>query len=187
MADLPALFARSAQRFSDRVNGIGADQWSAPTPCADWDVRTLVNHVTYEQLWAPHLVRGETIEQVGDRYDGDVLGDDPTGAWDAAVQGSVAAFDGAGLDDTVHLSYADVPCREYLTQMLTDAEIHGWDLATATGQDASIDPEVASLLLAEWKAQEAMVRASGVFGEEVPVADDADDATKLLGLLGRRA
>jgi uncharacterized protein (TIGR03086 family) len=187
MADLVEMFNRATQRFTDRVAGVGGDQWTAPTPCADWDVRALVNHVTYEQLWAPHLVGGETIEQVGDRYDGDVLGDDPGGTWRAALEGSVAAFAGADLDDTVHLSYADVPCREYLTQMLTDAEVHGWDLATATGQEAAIDPEIASLLLGEWKAQEALVRASGVFGDEVPVADDADDATKLLGLLGRRA
>jgi uncharacterized protein (TIGR03086 family) len=186
MADLAEMFARSARRFTERVAGIQLDQWQSGTPCDEWNVRALVNHVTYEQLWAPHLVRGETIEQVGDRYDGDVLGDDPKGAWDAAVAGSVAAFDGAGLDDTVHLSYADVPCRDYLTQMLTDTEIHGWDLATATGQDTSIDPEIASSLLAYWTPLQGMVRGSGVFGDEVAVAGEADDATRLLGLLGRR-
>jgi uncharacterized protein (TIGR03086 family) len=187
MADLVDLFARATSRFTDRIAGVAPDQWEGATPCAEWDVRTLANHVTYEQLWAPHLVAGETIEQVGDRYDGDVLGDDPMAAWQAAVTGSVAAFAGADLDALVHLSYADVPCREYLTQMLTDAEVHGWDLATATGQDPTIDPEAASLLLTAWSGQREMVRASGVFGDDVPVADDADDATRLLGLLGRRA
>jgi uncharacterized protein (TIGR03086 family) len=187
MADLVELFARATDRFTQRVAGVSENQWQGSTPCAEWDVRTLVNHVTYEQLWAPHLVAGETIDQVGDRYDGDVLGDDPMAAWRAALSGSMAAFNGADLDAVVHLSYADVPCREYLTQMLTDAEVHGWDLATATGQDPTIDPEAASLLLTEWSAQRDMVRASGVFGDDVPVGDDADDATRLLGLLGRRA
>jgi uncharacterized protein (TIGR03086 family) len=187
MDDLVELFTRSALRFTGRVSGVPADQWDATTPCDEWNVRTLVNHVTYEQLWAPHLVAGETIEQVGDRYDGDVLGADPAAAWQAAVDGSVAAFAGADLDAMVHLSYADVPCREYLTQMLTDAEVHGWDLATATGQDAALDPEAASLLLAHWSGQQEMVRGSGVFGDDVAVPEGADDATRLLGLLGRRA
>jgi uncharacterized protein (TIGR03086 family) len=187
MTDLVELFSRATGRFTERVGGVPADGWSRSTPCADWDVRALVNHVTYEQLWAPHLVAGQTIADVGDRYEGDVLGDDPATAWRDAIAGSVSAFAGADLDATVHLSYADVPCREYLTQMLTDAEIHGWDLATATGQDQTVDPEIASLLLAEWSAQRELVRASGVFGEEVEVSDDADDATKLLALLGRRA
>lgn len=187
MTDLVELFSRSTGRFTERVHAIDPGQWGASTPCDDWDVRALVNHVTYEQLWAPHLVAGETIAEVGDRYDGDVLGDEPATAWRDALAGSVSAFAGADLDAIVHLSYADVPCREYLTQMLTDAEIHGWDLATATGQDATLDAEIAELLWREWSAQEELVRGSGIFGEQVPVADDADTPTKLLALLGRRA
>jgi uncharacterized protein (TIGR03086 family) len=185
MADLVALFTRSIERFVDRVSQIDGGQWSTPTPCSEWDVRTLVNHIAYEQRWAPHLVGGETVEQVGDRYDGDVLGAEPLATLREATTASIAAFAAADLDGTVHLSYADVPCREYLSQMLTDAEVHGWDLATATGQDRTLDPEVVGVILPEVVEQEALLRASGVFGEAVPVADDADDATRLLGLLGR--
>lgn len=184
--DLVALFSRSTGRFTERVAGVAADDWAKPTPCADWDVRALVNHVTYEQLWAPHLVGGETVADVGDRYEGDVLGDDPAAAWRDALAGSASAFAGADLDAAVHLSYADEPCREYLTQMLTDAEVHGWDLATATGQDATLDPEIAAVLWDTWSGREAMVRGSGMFGDQEPVPDDADVATKLLALLGRR-
>jgi uncharacterized protein (TIGR03086 family) len=187
MPDLVALFARSIERFVDRVDHVDASQWSSSTPCADWDVRTLVNHVTYEQLWAPHLVAGETIADVGDRYDGDVLGDSPSTAARTASQQSMAAFAAGDLDALVHLSYADVPCREYLTQMLTDAEVHGWDLAVATDQDATLDPEVVAALLPDIVASEELLRASGMFGERVPVADDADDGTRLLAILGREA
>lgn len=185
MSDLSNLFTRSIGRFAERVAGVPDGAWSAPTPCADWDVRQLVNHVTNEQLWAPHMVAGETIEEVGDRYDGDLLGDDPVAAFRSGVAGAVQAFADADLDATVHASYADIPLREYLTQMLTDAEVHGWDLAVATGQDATIDPEVADLLLGVWTEQEEMVRASGVFGDAVAVPADAPAADRLLGLLGR--
>ena len=187
MADLVALFRRNIDRCSEVVGGIGDDDWSKPTPCSDWDVRELLNHLTGEQLWAPHLVAGETIAQVGDRYDGDVLGDDPQATWRSAVPPSVAAFAEPGaLDGTVHLSYGDESCREYLTQMLTDAAVHGWDLARAVGADERIDPEAASLLLGHWREREDMVRGSGIFGEAVEVGDDADDQAKLLALLGRR-
>ncbi|MEQ1787905.1 MAG: maleylpyruvate isomerase family mycothiol-dependent enzyme, partial [Acidimicrobiales bacterium] len=119
MPDLAALFTRAIVRFVDRVSQVDDAQWSLPTPCAEWDVRTLVNHLAYEQLWAPHLVAGETIEQVGERYEGDVLGSEPLATLRTAVEGSTAAFAAADLDAVVHLSFADLPCREYLLQMLT--------------------------------------------------------------------
>lgn len=187
MADPVELFRRSVGRFADRVDRIGDGQWSASTPCTDWDVRALVNHVAYEQMWAPHLVDGETIEQVGDRYDGDVLGADPKATFRTAAERSIAAFAGADLDAPVHLSFGDTPCREYLLQMLTDSEVHGWDLAVGTGQEATIDPEVAALLVPSVVEQEALISASGLFAAPVPVAHDADPATRLLALLGRRA
>jgi uncharacterized protein (TIGR03086 family) len=187
MADLVALFTRSIERFVDRVSQVDAGQWSTPTPCTEWDVRALVNHVTYEQLWAPHLLAGETVEQVGDRYDGVVLGTEPLATARAATATSVAAFAGTDLDAIVHLSYADVPCREYLSQMLTDAEVHGWDLATAAGQDRTLDEAVVAAVLPVMREQESLIRASGMFGESQPVPDDADDATRLLALLGRRS
>ena len=86
----------------------------------------------------------------------------------------------------MHLSYGDESCREYLVQMLTDAAVHGWDLARAAGLDESIDDETAELLLEHWTEREAMVRGSGVFGEAVAVGPSASAAERMLGLLGRR-
>lgn len=188
MADrLVELFRRNTARSTELVAAVGDDQWTNATPCAEWDVRALLNHLTSEQLWAPHLLAGETIEQVGDRYDGDVLGDDPRGAWRSAVAGSVDAFSQPGVvDRTVHLSYGDESAREYLTQMLTDAAVHGWDLAVGIGADDAMDAETASFLLEHWQAREDLVRGSGLFGDLVAVPGDADDQTKLLALLGRR-
>src|SRR5581483_10191843 len=69
VTDLLELQERAAGEFGKRVDAVRDDQWSAPTPCNEWNVRALVNHIVYEDRWAPHLVRGETIEQVGTRYD----------------------------------------------------------------------------------------------------------------------
>lgn len=184
---LVELFRRNADRCTELIDSVTAGHWGDATPCSDWDLRALVNHLTSEQLWAPHLLAGETIEQVGDRYDGDVLGDDPKGRWRAAVAGSVAAFSEPGaVDRTVQLSYGPESVREYLTQMLTDAAVHGWDVAVALGADDEMDPETATLLLDHWRTREHVVRASGLFGGVVEVDEGADDQTRLLALLGRR-
>ncbi len=185
MADLPALFRRNAEAFgASRRSRCPTARGPDPTPCSEWDVSALLNHVVNEQLWAPDLMAGKTIAEVGDAYDGDLLGDDPKAAWHRSIGPSVAAFS-QPLDRTVHLSYADAPAEEYLTQMVTDLAVHGWDMATATAGDTTIDAETASFLLGVWSAQEAMLRGSGVFGEKVTVPDDASDAAKLLALMGR--
>ncbi|MEQ1787300.1 MAG: TIGR03086 family metal-binding protein, partial [Acidimicrobiales bacterium] len=110
---------------------------------------------------------------------------EPLATLRTAVDPSTAAFAAADLDAVVHLSFADLPCREYLLQMLTDAEVHGWDLATALGQDRTLDPEVVDVLLPSVIEQQELIRGSGMFGAEVPVPADADPAVRLLALLGR--
>src|SRR5215467_1964256 len=123
------LMPRAAEVFGARVHDVAADRWKAPTPCTEWSVHDLVNHVVAEHLWAPHLIAGETIAQVGDRYDGDVLADDPVSAWDGAIAASLAAWDRADDDQTVHLSMGVAPLSEYAEQMLFDLAVHAWDLA----------------------------------------------------------
>ena len=73
-----ALMASAIDGFEQRLGAVGATEWNAATPCDDWDVRTLVNHVVNELLWMPPLLEGKTIAEVGDRFDGDVLGSDPS-------------------------------------------------------------------------------------------------------------
>jgi uncharacterized protein (TIGR03086 family) len=87
----------------------------------------------------------------------------------------------------VHLSYGDEAAGEYLTQLVTDLAIHGWDLSRAIGADETIDPELVGFIWQAWKDREEMIRGSGMFGDKVEVAADADPQTRLLALMGRRA
>ena len=73
------VYLRASAEFSARLRAADG-LWAAPTPCADWDVRALVRHVVEEERWVAPLLRGETIEEVGDRFAGDLLGDDPVRA-----------------------------------------------------------------------------------------------------------
>jgi uncharacterized protein (TIGR03086 family) len=187
MSDLLDFQQRATEEFDRRVAATTDDQWKRPTPCADWDVRALVNHVVYEDLWAPHLARGETVEQVGDRYEGDQLGSDPKAAWRDASDVALAAFRERGaLDRTVHLSYGDETAPGYLSQLVTDHLIHAWDLARGIGHDDTLDPDLVSWAWEAIQPHEQMVRQSGLFGERIDVPDGADVQTKLLAFVGRR-
>ncbi|MEW2427676.1 TIGR03086 family metal-binding protein [Micromonospora sp. NPDC047644] len=139
--DLLEAYRRSLAEFIDRVDQIEPGQWSDPTPCSDWDLRTLVNHVVTEDRWSVPLLAGRTIDEVGDRLDGDQLGADPIAtAREAAAQAEIAATHPGALDRTVHLSGGDTPATEYLRQLLAEHLVHGWDVAVAIGAAATVRP-----------------------------------------------
>jgi uncharacterized protein (TIGR03086 family) len=189
--DLVELHGRCGRRFAALAAGVGPEQWHDGTPCPEWDVRTLVHHLLYEQRWVPPMFEGLTIEQVGDQFEGDLMGQDAS-AWPGLLASSMAeahavvARPGA-LGQTVHLSFGDVSGQEYVTQLIADLAIHAWDLARATGQDDTLDPGAVALLLPWAEANADLVAASGMFGSRIDTGPNAPDHVRLLGLLGRRA
>lgn len=188
MTELGLLFTRAVEGFAGHVHAIGDAQWHDPTPCTDWDVRTLVQHVTVEQLWVPPLLGGATVADVGDRFDGDVLGEDPVAVWDAAAAAATAALtaDGA-LDTTVSLSGGTRPTAEYCWEMTTDALIHTWDLARGIGADETLDAELVDLVYERTLPVAEHLHETGLFAPPVPVPPDAPIQTRLLALFGRAA
>ena len=187
MADLVALFGKAVGEFGRRIEAVRDDQWTAPTPDTEWDVRALVNHIVVEGLWAPPLLEGMTIADVGDRFDGDQLGDDPLAAWQRASAGAVEAVGQDGvLDRIVHVSFGDIPGREYVSQLTCDHLIHGWDLARAVGADERLDPEVVDFAYDFLLPQVDGWESAGVFGPRVDVPPDADRQSQLLALTGRQ-
>lgn len=178
------LIPTALEEFTERVHAVPDDRWDSPTPCSAWSVHDLVNHLVSEHLWAPHLLRGETMADVGDRYGGDVVGDDPDSAWGVAAAGSKTAWQDATDDQVVHLSFGDVPAAEYAEQMLLDLTVHGWDLARAAGLDEEMDPEVTEHVLAYAEAHADVFQQTGLFAAPVEVDSDAS-GDRLLALLGR--
>ncbi|HSX48342.1 MAG TPA: TIGR03086 family metal-binding protein, partial [Candidatus Nanoarchaeia archaeon] len=137
------LHKKASDHISELVSNVKDDQWGAATPCADWTVKDLLNHVTYENVWVKPLVSGQTIDEVGDKFEGDLLGADPKSAWLAAASESEAAFAEPGaLDRTVKLSRGDTPGSDYAAEVFMDLLIHSWDLARGLGVDEHLDPEL---------------------------------------------
>jgi uncharacterized protein (TIGR03086 family) len=186
--DIPAMFGRAVAEFDARLRQIGDHQWQAATPDADWCVRDLVNHLVSEDLWAPPLLAGSTIAEVGDRFDGDVLGPDPKAAWTAAAAEAVRAVKGDGaMDRIVHLSFGDFPGSEYTMQLFADHLIHTWDLARAIGADERLDEELVASCATWFEPMEEAYRAAGAIAARPPVPGDAGAQTLLLARFGRRA
>ena len=116
------------------------------------------------------------------------MDEDPAGAWQVhsdAVQ--------ALLDDPVTATrtladphVGEMPLARAVDQLYTtDVFMHTWDLARATGQDDRLDPDFCTALLVGMAGMEEAIRSSGHYGSRVPVPDDADAQTKLLGFIGR--
>jgi uncharacterized protein (TIGR03086 family) len=185
MADLVELFERTVTRFGGRVAAIG-DRWEAATPDTEWDVRALVNHVLSEDLWAPPLLAGKTIADIGNHFDGDQLRDDPDASWASAAERAIAAVgDPGALTRTVHVSFGDISGQEYVSQLVCDHVIHGWDLDRAIGTDEEIDADLVDFVYDFLSPQVDGWRSAGVFGPGVEVPAGAGRQAELIALSGR--
>ncbi|MFD3403144.1 TIGR03086 family metal-binding protein [Kribbella sp. NPDC058693] len=179
--DVIELHNRTVTDFAELAAEVAENQWAEPTPCSDWDVRTLVNHVVGEERWTVPLMEGRTIAEVGDAFDGDLLGDDPAGTAAAAAREATAAA--ARTVDKVHLSYGDEDPDEYLRQLAADHLIHGWDLAVAIGAQPRLKPDLVADVASWFAEREDMYRKVGMIGPRLE--GFTDPADQLLAAFGR--
>ena len=180
-------YARGAATFDTVIGQVGSEQWTHSTPCPEWDVRALVNHVVGEDRWVPPLLAGLTIAEVGDTLAGDLLGDDPQLAWDRARHEAEEAVTVAPHDQTVALSAGLTPVPEYLWQLAADHLIHAWDLAAACGVDLMFDDDLTAAVEDWFSTWEDRYRQAGAIGPRVTVPDGASRQHRLLAAFGRDA
>ncbi|MEH0830261.1 MULTISPECIES: TIGR03086 family metal-binding protein [unclassified Micromonospora] len=184
--DLLEAYRRSLAEFVDRVEQVTPGQWSEPTPCPHWDVRALVNHVVTEDRWTAPLLAGRTVEEVGHRFDGDQLGDDPIRtARQVASQAEVAASHPGALDVTVNLSAGETPAGDYLHQLLAEHLVHAWDLAVAIGADPRLDADAVAACAAWFADRISDYQLGLLIRPAVEVPADADAQDRLIAAFGR--
>jgi len=185
--NLADVHAQALDFTGPYVAAVTGDQWGRDSVCQGWSVRELVNHLVSGNFWVPELVGGKTIEEVGDRLDGDVLGGDPAAAYAASAKVAAAAFAEPGaMERPCAVSYGPVPGSEYCGHRFIDVLIHGWDIAESTGQDTNLPLDLVEACWEVVEPQVSMLEGSGAFGTHVPVSDGADLQTRLLAVLGRR-
>ena len=182
---LETTYRRSVEFWKATVQEV-SDDWAAPTPCTDWNVRALVNHVVGEDRWTKPLVDGRTIADVGDAFDGDLLGEDPKPlAMAAADEAITAVAERLPAGGKVHLSYGEEEMEEYISQLVADHLIHGWDLAAATGQQRVLDPELVAAVAAWFRNREEIYRSSGAIAARPESISSGNPQADLLIAFGR--
>lgn len=131
----------SGSEFTRRLRAVRPEQWAAPTPCAEWDVRRLVNHMTRGNLSYIALLDGGSAADFLRLRDEDALGSDPVAAHVRSVQECAAAFRRPGaLQQILDHPLGPVTGEQALAVRTTDATIHTWDLARALNTAEELDP-----------------------------------------------
>jgi len=201
--DPRAVFGRAHATARTVLDGIGPDQFEAPTPCTEFDVRTLAGHLLAVAQRVRNVGRGESPFSVPEVVEG-VADDGWVAAWDETGAGVAEAWaDDATLERMVELPWATLPGSATLIMWSNELSVHTWDLAIATGQTPDFDPAVLELSLAAMQiglpaegrteAFEA-VRANMPEGEEdftppfaaaVEVPEDAPLIDRLVAWNGR--
>ena len=162
------------------VAAIRPDQLALPTPCTEWNVRQLIEH----------LVEGNDMfaRAANEGAAGHVV-DDPFEAYAASSAAVRQAWRQPGvLEREATMPFGTVPGWVAVRMHFVDHLVHGWDLAKATGQDTAIDDRLATAAYEEMTAAlEASSRGPGMaFGPEVACSRDAPVYERLVAFLGRR-
>lgn len=155
-----------------------------PTPCSDWDLRALINHMTVGNTFAGALISAAPLP---DRS-ADLLGSDHRRAYADSVDVVVAAFRAPGaLDRTVQAPAGTMPGAAFAGIRTTEALVHGWDVGRSLGRPADLDEDLCEQALAMTRTfmRDAMRGPGRAFAAEQPAPAGAPAADRLAAWLGR--
>ena len=184
--DMIDLFDRATAWTAARVAG-AKDQLDAATPCDEWNARRLIDHLLAGQQMFASGPSGGTVAPP-DGPPPELVGDDPAAQYETARRATIDAYAQPGvLAGTITGRSGAVPAAQVLGLAFCDQLIHGWDLARATGQDATMP---ADLVAVAWQLLDGRIlddaRGPGrLFKAAVPAPEVASDQDKLIAYCGR--
>lgn len=183
MDEISERFERIAGRFTECVRAVPEGAWDLPSPCEGWRARDVVGHLVE---WIPSFFGGQGVAFPAIPS----VEDDPVGAWEAVRSTlSSALADPEQAARTIETPFQAQRLAETVDMIVTgDVFTHTWDLARATGQDETLDLEQIRRMMAGLRSMpDDALRSGGMFGPAIEVPDDADEQTRFLAFLGRRA
>jgi len=182
--DFVRCYEQAATWIEGHVRAVSSEQRALPTPCAEWDVGDLLDRIVWLPRLSAAVLRDEPHPPI-DRLD--LAGDDAAAAYRAAVDELLTVMNEPGrLERTVASPFGDGHAGHWARFVFVNQVTHGWDLATATGRDATIP--AALLDVADRLARGvfgAIPRTPGLFDVEVPVNDAATPTERFVAFLGR--
>jgi uncharacterized protein (TIGR03086 family) len=169
--------ADTAERLGRLVAGIKPEQWSASTPCPDWDVQSLVTHLVNGNTLVAAALSGRAPTYQSLRAD-----------FDRSAETMIAAFAVPdALEKVVEVPFGRVPASIALHLRLTEFLAHGWDLARATGQSTDFADDLIEQEMSFTVGALADIPPDRTpFAPAQPVADDAPALDRLAARLGRK-
>lgn len=192
MSEILTRYRRAVDDFDALVGTLGEADWDRPSMCEQWSVRDVMGHV----VWGQRLTRGWAS---GDEYTGkggapgapspgrdELAGADPAAAWREARAACDAALTPEGLSRrVVSAAFGEIAVESFVELLVTDFLAHTFDIGHALGRDVRLAPELIPVSLA-W-ARDRAVRRPGGIGPELTAPEGADEQTRYLAYLGRRA
>lgn len=183
-----ALVSAAARPISEIVRGLNAADLDAPTPCAAYDVRALLNHLLF---WGPALTaaarKESTVPPAAAETDVDLVVGDWAAAFDTLVADMVAAWSelSAWTGTTSMGGPGELPAAMVGGMAVGELVVHGWDLGRSLGRSPAWDEELLAVLHPDVSAIAETGRQMGVFGPEVAVPETAPTLDRILGATGR--
>jgi uncharacterized protein (TIGR03086 family) len=183
--DIVALYERALDQAGQIVAGVSPDQFGLPTPCSEWDVRTLLEHVVGGNWNSAAIAEGTPPQRGG--TDG-LLGNNPAEAYQWSAEAAKRAWRAPGrLDRLYEMPMGTLPGHAVLSVRLLETITHGWDLARATGQVPAFDDDLVQAAMAVAHANLGGERPPGFpFAPAVEVGDDLPAIDRLAAFMGRQ-
>jgi uncharacterized protein (TIGR03086 family) len=186
--DLLPTMGRVLDTAGAVIDHVEPSQLTNDTPCTEWNVRDVINHVVGGATMFSVCVEQGSVpdDLLGKLMGGDNLGDDYKGAYHAAADRAQAAFSQEGaLEKMVKLPFGEMPAGVALNIAVMDVMTHALDIAKATGQTVDDDELLTTALEMGHQLITDDFRTPGVFGAEQPAPPNASSADKLLAFTGR--
>lgn len=185
--DVISVLDKTLDQTGELIANAKPDQAALPTPCASFDLRALINHILYDLRMFTDTTQDLPRPPAGE----DLIGDDWSGAFDAAAAGLMEVWRRPGmLERTFTSPLGELTATWRIGQQIADFAVHGWDVAKATGQPSELDPDVGQFAL-DWGRENLKPEFRGEegsgksFGLEVEVPEEALLYDRLAGFFGR--
>jgi uncharacterized protein (TIGR03086 family) len=187
---LPALhacLADAARSAAGIARGAAGAPLDSPTPTAEWDLRTLVDHwVLYTSHGLEHRARGADLPEELVAFDFTAEPDWPQRYAEQLDRAVAAWTDPAAWQGEVDFGGGmAMPMAAVVGMSLAELVLHGWDVAAATGQTLVVGEETARAVLAAVEDSAEMMREYDGFADPLPVDDDMPTLERALRLSGR--